>query len=46
MIDHHDSFTYNLVHDLKALGAELEIRQVDAIDPDAIDPTAYEGIVL
>ncbi len=46
MIDHHDSFTYNLVHDLKALGAELEVVTSDTFDPDQISTASYSGIVL
>ncbi|SNS77397.1 anthranilate synthase component II [Tropicimonas sediminicola] len=44
LIDNYDSFTYNLVHYLGELGAEVEVRRNDALDvqqamalrPDAI----------
>jgi anthranilate synthase component II len=44
MIDNYDSFTYNLVQYLQALGAdvkvvrndELSVAQIDALDPSAI----------
>jgi len=35
VIDNYDSFTYNLVHYLAELGAEMEIRRNDALTVDA-----------
>ena len=35
LIDNYDSFTYNLVHYLGDLGAEVEIRRNDQIDVQA-----------
>jgi anthranilate synthase/aminodeoxychorismate synthase-like glutamine amidotransferase len=32
LIDHYDSFTYNLVHALEVLGAAVEVRAHDAVD--------------
>jgi anthranilate synthase/aminodeoxychorismate synthase-like glutamine amidotransferase len=34
LIDNYDSFTYNLAHLFGELGAEVEVRRNDAIDPD------------
>ncbi|WP_414047781.1 anthranilate synthase component II [Macrococcus equi] len=42
MIDHHDSFTYNIVHYLEQLGEEVVIRTIDNImidDIKALHPT-------
>jgi anthranilate synthase/aminodeoxychorismate synthase-like glutamine amidotransferase len=35
MVDNYDSFTYNLVHLLEELGAEVVVRRSDEIDVDA-----------
>jgi anthranilate synthase component II len=46
LIDNYDSFTYNLVHYLGELGAEVEVRRNDALsvaDAMAMRPT---GILL
>ena len=43
LIDNYDSFTYNLVHYLGELGAEVAIKRNDAITADeaiALNPTA------
>lgn len=43
MIDNHDSFTYNLVHYLGELGAEVVVVQSDAVtleDLERLDPAA------
>ena len=36
MIDNYDSFTYNLVQYLGALGAQVEVHRNDAITPAQI----------
>lgn len=46
VIDNYDSFTYNLVHFLGELGAELEIFRNDKITLDEIADKAPEAIVL
>jgi len=46
LIDNYDSFTYNLVHYLGELGAEVEVRRNDAIDVQAAMAMRPEGIVL
>ncbi|OIQ32993.1 MAG: aminodeoxychorismate/anthranilate synthase component II [Roseobacter sp. MedPE-SWchi] len=46
LIDNYDSFTYNLVHYLGELGAEMEVHRNDALtvqDAMALNPT---GILL
>ena len=46
LIDNYDSFTYNLVHYLSELGAEVEVRRNDEIAlPDALE-LRPEAIVL
>jgi len=43
LIDNYDSFTYNLVHYLGELGAEVEVRRNDALSADdalALKPAA------
>jgi len=43
LIDNYDSFTYNLVHYLGELGAEVVVRRNDALDARAalgLDPSA------
>jgi anthranilate synthase component 2 len=44
MIDNYDSFTYNLVHYLEALGAEVVVKRNDEITVE--DALKYERIVL
>jgi anthranilate synthase/aminodeoxychorismate synthase-like glutamine amidotransferase len=42
LVDNYDSFTYNLVHLLQELGAEVEVRrndEIDADDAEAMEPT-------
>lgn len=46
LIDNYDSFTYNLVHYLGDLGAEVEIRRNDAIDVQAAMALNPAGIIL
>ena len=46
LIDNYDSFTYNLLHFMGELGAEVEVRRNDAISAaDAVNMGA-EGIVI
>ncbi|WP_297511279.1 aminodeoxychorismate/anthranilate synthase component II [Flavobacterium sp.] len=44
LLDNYDSFTYNLVHYLEALGASVMVYRNDEIDLDQVD--AFECIVL
>lgn len=46
LIDNYDSFTYNLVHFLGELGAEVTVRRNDAITVDEAMAMEAEGIVL
>ena len=46
VIDNYDSFTYNLVHFLGELGADLTVSRNDATTLDAIAAMAPDGIVL
>ncbi|GAA3931891.1 anthranilate synthase component II [Luteimonas lutimaris] len=46
MIDNYDSFTFNLVQYLQALGAEVRVERNDALDVDAIEKLAPARIVI
>ena len=46
MIDNYDSFTFNLVQYLQALGAEVEVVRNDAMSVDGIAELAPERIVI
>jgi len=46
LIDNYDSFTWNLVHYLGALGAEVEVVRNDAKTADEILAEAPDAIVL
>ena len=46
LIDNYDSFTYNLVHFLGELGAEVVVKRNDALTPDEALALAPEAVVL
>jgi len=46
LIDNYDSFTYNLVHYLGSLGAEMAVRRNDALDVQAAMAMRPNGILL
>lgn len=46
LIDNYDSFTFNLVHYLGELGAEVVVRRNDALDVQAAMALKPAGIVL
>ena len=46
MIDNYDSFTFNLVQYLQALGAEVQVVRNDAMTVDGIAELAPERIVI
>ena len=46
MIDNYDSFTFNLVQYLQALGAEVRVERNDALTVDEIERIAPERIVV
>jgi anthranilate synthase component II len=46
MLDNYDSFTWNLVQYLQALGAEVRVERNDALTVDAIAKLAPQRIVI
>ncbi|MGK0553192.1 anthranilate synthase component II [Macrococcus capreoli] len=46
MIDHHDSFTYNIVHYLEQLDAVVVTKTIDDLTIDAIDQMKPTHIIL
>ena len=46
MIDNYDSFTYNLVHYLIEVGAEVKVIRNDECRVDELSLSDYDGIVL
>jgi anthranilate synthase component 2 len=46
LIDNYDSFTYNLLHYLKELGAEVTVIRNDALAVDEVMALKPRGIVL
>jgi len=46
VIDNYDSFTFNLVHELQRLGAEVIVRRNDAISVDGIEKLSPQQIVI
>jgi len=46
VIDNYDSFTYNLVHYLGELGAELDVRRNDKLTVDDVIAMDPDGIVI
>jgi len=46
LIDNYDSFTFNLVHYLGELGAEVEVRRNDKVTSEAVVAADPDAIVL
>ena len=46
LIDNYDSFTFNLVHYLGGLGADVRVHRNDAVSADAVLAPEPEAIVL
>jgi len=46
VVDNYDSFTWNLVHYLEALGASVEVARNDALSADSALATGASGILL
>jgi anthranilate synthase component 2/para-aminobenzoate synthetase component 2 len=46
VIDNYDSFTYNLVQALGALGAEVEVVRNDAVTPEEVESRAPRRLVI
>ena len=44
LIDNYDSFTYNLVHLIKSLGYEVDVKRNDAVTPE--EAFEYDKILL
>ena len=46
MVDNYDSFTYNLVHLLEELGAEVVVRRSDELAPEEAEALAPDRLVV
>ena len=46
VVDNYDSFTYNLVQALGAMGAAIEVFRNDKITPDEVEAKAPEHIII
>jgi anthranilate synthase/aminodeoxychorismate synthase-like glutamine amidotransferase len=46
LVDNYDSFTYNLVHLLQELGAEVIVRRNDEIDADTAEAMSPSHLVI
>jgi anthranilate synthase component 2 len=46
VVDNYDSFTYNLVHLLEELGAEVVVRRSDEISPEEAGSLAPDRLVI
>jgi len=46
LVDNYDSFTWNLVHAIGVLGAEIEVHRNDKITVDALAAAAPDAIVI
>jgi para-aminobenzoate synthetase component 2 len=46
VLDNYDSFTYNLVQAIGALGADVTVKRNDEIDLDGVRKLAPDGIVI
>jgi anthranilate synthase/aminodeoxychorismate synthase-like glutamine amidotransferase len=46
LVDNYDSFTYNLVHLLQTLGAEVAVRRNDQIDADEAESMRPSHLVV
>ena len=46
LLDNYDSFTYNLVHYLAELGAEVEVERNDALGVEDVRAKKPHGIVI
>ena len=46
MVDNYDSFTYNLVHLLEALGAEVVVRRNDEVTVEEAEALAPDRLVV
>lgn len=46
LIDNYDSFTYNLVQLMSAIGADIQVFRNDAISVDAVEAMTPEAVVI
>ena len=46
LLDNYDSFTWNVADGLAAVGAEVDVRRVDAIDLEGIEAAAPDLLVI
>jgi anthranilate synthase/aminodeoxychorismate synthase-like glutamine amidotransferase len=46
VVDHHDSFTWNLVHCLARTGAPVKVAQADTLSVEQVEALDPRGIVL
>ena len=46
LLDNHDSFTYNLVQELRVLGADCDVRLSDRTSLDEVIAFEAHGIIL
>ncbi len=46
VLDNYDSFTFNLVQLLSSLGAEVEVRRNDELDPPGLEALRPAGLVV
>jgi len=46
LVDNYDSFTYNLAHLVRELGAEVEVIRNDAIDADGAERLAPSHLIV
>jgi anthranilate synthase/aminodeoxychorismate synthase-like glutamine amidotransferase len=46
VLDNYDSFTFNLVQLVAALGAEVEVVRNDALDPAGLEARAPAGLIV
>jgi anthranilate synthase/aminodeoxychorismate synthase-like glutamine amidotransferase len=46
LVDNYDSFTYNLAHLFAELGAEVDVRRNDQIDPDEAERLRPSHLVI
>ncbi|MCA3268942.1 MAG: aminodeoxychorismate/anthranilate synthase component II, partial [Thalassospira sp.] len=46
LLDNYDSFTYNLLHYLQVLGADVDVVRNDALTVDEALQRGYQGIIL
>jgi anthranilate synthase component 2 len=46
LLDNYDSFTYNLYDYLQQLGVACTVVRNDALDPNLLDPDAFDALVF